>query len=276
MNPLPHSGTRARVLATSLLALAAALALPATTHASVGITVAWGTPQAITGDSDVVTTGSLLYAYSFGATGDAGATVNGVAFAPFVIPNDNGSGTTAVASGVTMTNPANRFASNTAFGSASAPFSALSSSYQSLLSAGTGMKDSGASSGLGLNLAGLTGGQTYTIEIWINDAGLGFNGAAVTDSAKSTAVGATAVAIVDNVSGANGSPGEWVTGTFTEPGGTTGIINFTSTAPTTGVPLINAFELRTTVAAPEPGSAALALLGGLGLLLHRRRNSAAG
>src|SRR5262249_27015303 len=49
----------------------------ATSHAS---TITWGSPQNISGDTDVDTTGSLVGAFNTGAAGVANTTINGVPF----------------------------------------------------------------------------------------------------------------------------------------------------------------------------------------------------
>ena len=49
--------------------------------------IIWGTPTIISGDTDVSTTGTLVHAYAFGNLLVPGATVNGVTFARFAVPN---------------------------------------------------------------------------------------------------------------------------------------------------------------------------------------------
>ena len=48
--------------------------------------VTWGTATGITGDSDVSTNGTLIYAYNLGASGVTSTTVNGVTFDAWTIP----------------------------------------------------------------------------------------------------------------------------------------------------------------------------------------------
>lgn len=65
--------------------------------------IAWGPAQSITGDSDVIVTGALIYAYSFTAPGSpATGPVNGVAFQPFGIPFDS---QTVTVGNVTISEP---------------------------------------------------------------------------------------------------------------------------------------------------------------------------
>lgn len=62
--------------------------------------ITWETPQTISGDSDVSTTGSLIYAYNVGPNTVSPSTVNGVTFAAFAYPV---SGTTVSVGDVTFT-----------------------------------------------------------------------------------------------------------------------------------------------------------------------------
>jgi hypothetical protein len=256
-------------LAAPLLALAAALALPATTLAiGNGPVMTWGTPQAITGDSDVLSTGTLFGAYSFGAAGVTGATVNGVAFAPFVVPDDNGSGTTTVGHFSVLIG-GERASSNTTFGSTAAPFSALSSPYQTLLSAGIDVNRIGNDNGITLTVTGLTNGQKYSFEWWTNDSGLQFDSVA-DETSSATPSGGGSVVLTDNVNGTAGSLGQYETGTFTGNANSLGVF-FTNGVSDTGTPMFNAVEITTFVSSPEPGSAALLTLGAGALLGWRRR-----
>jgi len=251
-----HLRTRARVPASLFLTLAAALTRPSATHAVPQISITWGTAQNISGNSDVVTTGTLVYAYNFGAASVSSTTVNGVTFAPFAI---SGTGTTTVGS-TSLTISSSDFASNSNFGSGSAPYSGLSSAYQTLLSAGTG--DTNGSS-ISLSISGLTSGQAYTFEWWTNDAAPFFG-----ENLTTTATATNAVTLSSNPSDTAGTPGQYVIGTFTEI--STGIANMSFTNSSQSTPLISGFELRT-VPAPEPGSATLLSLGAGALLGWRQR-----
>jgi hypothetical protein len=84
-----------------LLAVAVAWSIPAR---AVGLTaVTWGTPTTISGDSDVDTVGTLVYAFNFGSgTTATTQAINGVMFQPFAIDN-NALSSTATVGNVTLT-----------------------------------------------------------------------------------------------------------------------------------------------------------------------------
>jgi hypothetical protein len=80
-----------------LIAAVAALALTATTHAA---TITWSAPTNISGDSDVITTGTLVAARNFSQT-QVAPTVNGILFDIFPIPNGS-SGAAGIPSVATL------------------------------------------------------------------------------------------------------------------------------------------------------------------------------
>lgn len=235
------------------LAAAAALVLTATTQAAI---VTWSAPTNIVGDSDVITTGTLVAARNFSQT-QVTTTVNGVFFDIFPVPN--GANAIVGITGVANFGIFDLESSDTAYGSASAPYSSLSAPYQTLLSSGAG-SSSGAT--LTLTLLSLNNGTPYLFQWWSNDAGMNYGGV---NSTTSTAT--NAVTLDENTTNALGGLGQWVSGTFTATG-TTQAITFSGPRPE-----INAFQLR---AVPEPGTLALATLGGLaiGTLVIRRRRRA--
>ena len=224
-------------------------ALPAATHASV---ITWSAPTNISGDADVVTTGSLVAARNFSQT-QVSPTVNGVFFDIFPIPN-GGNGAAGI-TGVATLAYTNAESSDTAYGSTAAPFSALSSSYQTLLGSGAGSSTGAA---LTLTLLGLTNGDVYLFQWWTNDSGLVFGGVNST-----TASATNSVTLDENTTNAVGGLGQWVTGTFTASG-TSQAITFSGPRP-----VINGFQLRVI---PGPGTAALLALGGLMAKRRRRAN----
>ncbi len=127
--------------------------------------VTWGSAHNISGDSDVSTLGSLLYAYNAGGSGVTATTVNGVTFSPYVFPY-NGS-TTTTTGNVTFAESPDILLFSDNLGSISAPFSNLSSNYQSLLSSGG---SAGAVNTITASLGGLTAGRDYLFQWWTNDS----------------------------------------------------------------------------------------------------------
>ncbi|MBU6277367.1 MAG: hypothetical protein KGQ61_12085, partial [Planctomycetes bacterium] len=118
--PLPR---RALAIASRLPVILAALAMTTSSFVKAAPPpIVWGSPQTVSGDSDVSTTGSLVYAFTFGGTSaPPSTTVNGVTFSPFTIPG--GIVTSATVGSVTISeSPGTLFGSNS-FGTASAPFS---------------------------------------------------------------------------------------------------------------------------------------------------------
>jgi hypothetical protein len=206
--------------------------------------ITWGSPTNIVGDTDVITTGTLVGAFSTGTTGVPSTTVNGVTFAPFAIPNDFAAGTTTV--GNFSLHFDARFASNSAYGSTSAPFSGLSSSYESLLRSGAVDEQNSA---ITLTMSGLTPGRAYTFEWWSNWS-------TANTFALTTATATNTVSLDNNTTNLEGGLGQFAIGTFTANPLGSETITYNSTA----IPFLNAFQLRTS-AAPEPSSLALFAVG---------------
>ena len=158
--------TSARLLsATALAVLISALAPSSATAA----TITWGAATTISGDTDVTTSGTALYAY----TGGSAATVNGTAFTA-------GSGFAAwgnvsFTSGFTSSGA-------TTFWIAASPFQDLSVAYTNLL---RGAAYGGATAGT-VTLNGLTVGHDYSVQIWVSDPRAAGNGR--TETINGTAV----------------------------------------------------------------------------------------
>lgn len=254
MNPLYRLATAPLVALTlTTLALPSAHAAPIT----------WGTPQTISGDSDVVTTGALVYAYNLGPSNVASSTVNGVPFSAFAFPSisGNASGTSVTVGSVTISEfPGDLVAWNT-LGSGSAPYANLSSAYRVLLDS---CGSSGQPNTITLSLGGLTNGQQYAFQWWASNA------APLPPFAAVAADATNAVTLDSNLTNAAGGLGQFVTGTFTADG-VSQSINFNAVGG--AGPLINAFQVR---AVPEPSTCA-SLLAGLacgGFSMWRRRSQA--
>ncbi len=232
----------------ALFATAATLVVTATAQAAA---VTWSAPTNISGDTDVITTGTLVAARNFSQT-QLTSTVNGVFFDIFPIPN----GANAIVGITNVVNFgfSNLESSDTAYGSTSAPYNALSASYQALLGSGAG---SSAGASLTLNLLGLTNGTPYLFQWWTNDSRLAFGGVNST-----TASATNSVTLDENTTNAIGGSGQWASGTFIASGVFQSIV-FSGPRPE-----INAFQLR---ALPEPSTFVLAVAGFAGLAIFSLR-----
>lgn len=225
--------------------------------------IVWGSPQTVSGDSDVSTTGSFVYAFTFGGpTAPSSATVNGVTFSPFTIPA--GFFQTVTVGNVTITeSPGSLFAYNT-FGSTSAPFSNLSSGYQTLLGSGA-YADQAAAITVALN--GLTNGQQYQVQWWTNNSANLNPAESGTGFTDTTATAINSVTLDANTTNALGGLGQYAIGTFTAQG-TTQAFLLTETSGGFN-PLINALQVR---AVPEPALTLLGLTAAVGGWLVWRRS----
>ncbi len=115
----------------------------------------WESAQAISGDGDVSTEGSLVYAYNAGSASDT--TVNGVTF------TGTDSATSDFGGNISLT----LFDGATSgFGGLADPYTNLTASYQSLLS--TAVTNGAATSAITLN--NLTIGKRYQVQVWVNDS----------------------------------------------------------------------------------------------------------
>jgi hypothetical protein len=259
---------------TTLLLSAALLATTLAAQAAPPVAnITWGSAQNITGDSDVSTLGSLLYAYNAGEAGVTSTTVNGVLFSPYVFPHHPHQTTTT--GSVTFTESPDYLWSINTLGTVVPPFDFLSGNYATLLSSG------GSANSLNTitaTLGGLTGGRDYLIQWWSNDSAL-INGGIFTQTQASQPSGGTSTVTLDsNLSNSVGALGQYAIGTFTA---TDSFVEFDLNG-IGGYLLINAFQVRdvTSSAVPEPSqvAASLLLLFGIGgyVWLNRRKAAKAG
>jgi hypothetical protein len=236
-----------RVLAGAIL-----LALPFLPALAPAASFNWGTPQDITGDTDVSLNGNLIGAFNVGDIGVPGTTVNGVLFQSFAAPGGNGTvGNFTTTSGFS-------FASNTGAGSPNPPFTALSAPYQSLLESRVAVLSS-----LTLTISGLMIGTQYEFQFWTSNS-------SDDNSYDTTATAGTSVTVFSNQQGVEGGLGQFAIGSFTADAATQ-MIDFSGVE----VAFLNAFQLREIPAGngvPESGST-LALLGlvATGLAFVQRR-----
>jgi len=231
-----------RLALFSLLGSAVAL------HAA---TITHGTATDISGDADVVTTGTLVGAFTLGGSSVLSPTVNGVAFTGLDISGGSAtSGDFSLSLGYSVLGST----ANTSGGS-NAPFSSLSTSYQDMLS-------SAAQGALTITMSGLTVGNNYMFQWWTDDS------AAPASEAYDGDDGTYTLMTNPHGSYAPGELGQFVTDTFIADGSTQTIV--LSAPPHGGTDEINAFQLRAAspvdVATPEPSSLVLMAFGALGLL----------
>jgi hypothetical protein len=154
------------------------------------------------------------------------------------------------------------------FGTASAPFSGLSTDYKTILGSGA---YANLPPSITVSLNGLTNGQDYEVQWWTNNSanitpqfGGGF-----TDT---TATAFNTVTLDANTTNTVGGLGQYAIGTFTASGTTQAFL----LSETSGGfnPLINAMQVR---AVPEPTLSLLGIAAAVGgsLVWRRRSRSAA-
>lgn len=222
------------------LAIAAGLAVGA--HAQSDIN--WQTPLTISGPSDVNTSGTLLGTWApFNGSASSGLTVNGVTFQAFpdlpgaadTFENGGGNGTFATPA----TSDAN---------------------YNTLLNAGAFGNTSGSYT---LSWNGMTVGNTYLVQLWVND---GRN--STVNARTETVTGGLNTSLSLAYGSGDSGPGQYVVGTFVAE-------NSSETLTLTPGPAIpsaqfNLLQVRDITPVPEPSVVALCLTG-LGLLVVASR-----
>ena len=249
----------------------AALGLAAAHPAAAQSVITFGAAQNIAGDSDVLTDGILVGAYSFAAASNAA--VNGVTFVTRGGGDNGGSNlqVTTFNKGVTGV-----------YGRNAPPFNALSAGYQTILGSGL-YRDSPATAPAYFDLSGLTAGNTYEVQFFVNDSrpGTGNRNETLTTGAGKfpnnfTASGDPSVTLNFNTTGAEGGLGQYVVGTFVADSTGTASLAATGNISTQ----VNAIQYRDlgapASAAPEPSQLAglgLAAFGVLGLLFRARKRT---
>jgi hypothetical protein len=167
-------------------------------HINGSAAVVWGTNVTVSGDSDVFTDGTLLYAYNWSGTN---GTVNGVAFTGATNATPGGGAVTVTGIG----------GYSAGFTSSSAPFSGLSAAYRGIL---TGAEYGGASSAT-VTLNSLTPGHAYAVQVWVSDP----RGGGV-DGRTETVGGTNLATLAYNVPPTTGGVGQYSIGVFTASTGT--------------------------------------------------------
>lgn len=254
-----------KIISTSIILCLVLEALPITAQ---NATINWGLGvQAISGDSDVSTQGTLVNAFNLGTSGVTFATVNGVTFTAFAFP-----GYASFESSVTVGNytfneigDGGLLNSYNNLGSGTGVYSTLSPSYRSILSSGG---SSTLLDTLQLTINGLTVGDTYEFQWWNNNSSL------TPSSGDGYQLNTTATAVnsitLDGNDGTAGSVGQFAIGTFTA-NNTTQNINFDGVVADPSDPMLNAFQLRDIAVAPEPSTYGLLAMGLMGLAVVKLR-----
>jgi hypothetical protein len=254
---------------SGIAVLAAAASLTLAAGPVVAATISWGEAMNISGDTDVDTTGTLVRAFSLNG---AGTMVNTVSFEAFTAPSQFLDPATTTATVGNFTLSGDYFYGSDNITSANAPFTTLSSVYQSLLgSAAITIADAT------LVMGGLTVGQSYEFEVWANDSAETFEGGyglSVSSGDSAVFLQSGYDAGVDptqcyytGVCHYDGQLGQFAIGTFVADADTQ-TVDFSPGE----VGVINGFQLRQLATqVPEPGTLPLAGLAGLAMLARRRR-----
>jgi hypothetical protein len=238
--------------------------------------ISWGGAQSISGDTDVNTTGSLVYAYQFSTSRTQPTTVNSVQFQPFNVPLQS---TTATVGDVTLTAVNDNgfdavFYSTDSDTSASTPFADLSANYQSLLGSSviSVAFDTDPGQPMSILLGGLTPGKDYLVQLWSSSTSWWI-------PTETEALGNANVTLNSNTSGVSGGVGQYSIGAFTAATSsqTFTLQGLNMYSPAYNFPLINALQVREAGSSPVPeidpagmGSVLALVTGALGLLERRR------
>lgn len=241
-HPKKHHHMKGRVLPLIAFAL---LCLPSTLHAA---TIVFSAAQTISGDTDVLTTGTLAYAFT---ESNIATTVNGVNFAAGASSSSLGGGN------VTFTGFTNF--NNTAFTSASAPYSGLSNAYRQTLQ-GSVFAATGNTLGT-VTLNNLTIGQAYQVQVWVQDPRTG--GTETRTEVIRNVDDSGSITLDYNSTNGAGGVGQYTIGTFTADA-TSQSFEMLGAASSQ----MNAIQLR---AIPEPSHLTLLSLAGIATLRRRRR-----
>ena len=186
--------------------------------------ITWGNPVNISGDTDVVTNGTLLYAY---CNGTAVQTINGVTFTP---------GNNAIWGNVGFAGGTLSSATNV-FGYTSGSFAGLSTAYSNILSGGTWVVGGGANT---VTLANLTAGHSYEVQFWVNDS----RNNATTETRVETLSGTGGGTLAFNAAQSPGGVGQYELGIFQATNATQSFIITGSGGGGSPVSQCNAISVR--------------------------------
>lgn len=161
--------------------------------------IIWRAPSTVAGDTDVVTAGTLAYAYTLSNTTP---TVNGVAFTGS--NSTTALGTNVTLAGFTGGNNTTTFGT----GAVGTAYGNLSAGYQNLLKGADWTSSNTAAT---VTLKNLTVGQTYAVQLWVNDSRTSGSGR----NAVVTSTGGNSVTLDYNNTETTGGVGQYSIGTFT-------------------------------------------------------------
>jgi hypothetical protein len=242
------------LISTSLLTAVGFACLSLVSVASAQ-TIDWGAATGITGDADLVTSGTYLDAFLTNTSQVAPITVDGITFNP-ALGSSSTSGTDGIIS-FNVTSGTNNQYSFTTFSNPAA-----SAAFTALMKAGGVFQTGGAGAGT-VTISNLTLGNTYSVQV--------FNWADDSDAGLTTLSGSNSVTLSNlNGAGGVGTNGEFATGTFvatslTETFGWEGAgSGFTVLGP------ISVEDLGV-ADVPEPSTCILMLAGVVLLIVIRRR-----
>ena len=206
--------------------------------------VTFSKPVVLSGEHDIVTTGTLDRAVSFGGLVQ---TVGGVKFAA----GNQGAGQSLVEiDTTTLEASADNYVAmggSATFTGKGGDFGGLSEAYKNLL--GSGAYASTTKGTLTLAVHNLTKGATYLIQFFVNDS----RNANRHETVRSGGTGSEVIAF--SSTGANGGVGQSVVGTFTADDQRQEFV-FTPEDTASDDAQINAFQLRVVPASSVPASAA--------------------
>lgn len=237
------------------LVLVALLGLLGGINAAHAGKITWSGQSLITGDGDVSTQGSLVYAYSLGD--NITPVVNSVSFAPAV--SNNGSPNYDYSDSNVLLHNYIQFIG---FGAPSTV--TPGSQYASLLNSAGYAPNAGNDMVFTLNV---TPGQSYLLQLWANDA-RGDHVGSIETATDSSGGAAGGITIAEPY--ATGFGGTFITGTFTADSSS----EIVTIDGTVDEQQINAFQLRNITPTPEPASSLLFGIGVAGLAIRRRRATA--
>ncbi|MBI1368957.1 MAG: hypothetical protein GC162_09925 [Planctomycetes bacterium] len=231
------------VVRSSLLAAALLVAFAAASAHAAAIT--WGAAVTIgtNGDSDVLNTGSTLYAYDFSSA----QTVHSVNFV-YATGTYSGANIYTIGSDITLSDSTRALTINT---SAYSHASGLTTAYGTMLQ---GAIYNSPVQTITVSLKNLVSGKNYAVQVWAEDSR-----ATINRKDTLTSTGGNSVILNFNATSGTGGAGQYTIGTFTASGTTQ---DFTILGDVSSQ--LNAIQVRDLGVASVPTPAALPA--GLGLL----------